>query len=101
MSIEDYLAGLPTQRRKRVGRLLELISNIAPQAEASMKYRCPLLCSGTAGSAWATRSIMSRSIPVPLKILLRFRTNTPTRKPVKVASISRTAMNSVKRTWDR
>jgi hypothetical protein len=30
MSIEDYLAGLPTQRRKRVGRLLQLISNIAP-----------------------------------------------------------------------
>lgn len=41
MSIEDYLAGLTTQSRKRVGRLLELISNIAPQAEASMKYKMP------------------------------------------------------------
>lgn len=46
MSIEDYLAGLPTQRRKRVGRLLELISNIAPQAEASMKYKMPTFVLG-------------------------------------------------------
>lgn len=43
MSIEDYLAGLTTQSRKRVGRLLELISNIAPQAEASMKYKMPAI----------------------------------------------------------
>jgi len=46
MSIEDYLAGLPTQRRKRVGRLLELIRNIAPQAEASMKYKIPTFVLG-------------------------------------------------------
>ena len=37
---------MPTLRRKRGGRLLDLIRNIAPQAEASMKYKMPTFVLG-------------------------------------------------------
>ena len=46
MSIDDYLAELPGHRRQRIGRLLELIRNIAPQAGESLKYKMPTFVLG-------------------------------------------------------